>query len=329
MWGHPDQEEGPRAFAEKREPNWQPLDAESGHVTEVGIGTAIVAYIEPHAGRGAGVQSLVRARPHVRGDHGGSGCVLGRPLGRDPRVQGVATAAVRTGSAIRRAGRSSPRSGCSTARNPSGTTWVTRQMAELRTQADRMFAGRDHLHTAVVSIPGRASRARAVFPRRPRSIIRIEVWSCSRSRAGGGAEVDRRRSVATRSPSSRSSRRELLLLGDAEPPRARAAPGLHAGRPDRRVAGPRRPGARLACPRWASGARSYVRSPAPTPTSTSYDHEPEDLHPRADRRHRAQPRPLHASHDGQLVPGRPGRARTNAASVCGRPSVRPARGRRS
>ena len=27
MWGHPDQEEGPRAFAEKREPRWQPIDA--------------------------------------------------------------------------------------------------------------------------------------------------------------------------------------------------------------------------------------------------------------------------------------------------------------
>jgi enoyl-CoA hydratase len=26
MWGHPDQEEGPRAFAEKRSPRWQPLD---------------------------------------------------------------------------------------------------------------------------------------------------------------------------------------------------------------------------------------------------------------------------------------------------------------
>ncbi|HZQ58041.1 MAG TPA: enoyl-CoA hydratase/isomerase family protein [Acidimicrobiales bacterium] len=25
MWGHPDQEEGPRAFADKREPAWQPL----------------------------------------------------------------------------------------------------------------------------------------------------------------------------------------------------------------------------------------------------------------------------------------------------------------
>jgi enoyl-CoA hydratase/carnithine racemase len=25
MWGHPDQQEGPRAFADKREPEWQPL----------------------------------------------------------------------------------------------------------------------------------------------------------------------------------------------------------------------------------------------------------------------------------------------------------------
>jgi enoyl-CoA hydratase/carnithine racemase len=28
MWGHPDQEEGPRAFAEKREPQWTPLEPE-------------------------------------------------------------------------------------------------------------------------------------------------------------------------------------------------------------------------------------------------------------------------------------------------------------
>jgi hypothetical protein len=26
MWGHPDQEEGPRAFADKREPQWEALD---------------------------------------------------------------------------------------------------------------------------------------------------------------------------------------------------------------------------------------------------------------------------------------------------------------
>jgi enoyl-CoA hydratase/carnithine racemase len=26
LWGHPDQDEGPRAFAEKRDPDWQPLE---------------------------------------------------------------------------------------------------------------------------------------------------------------------------------------------------------------------------------------------------------------------------------------------------------------
>ena len=29
MWGHPDQSEGPQAFAEKREPTWQPLESTS------------------------------------------------------------------------------------------------------------------------------------------------------------------------------------------------------------------------------------------------------------------------------------------------------------
>jgi enoyl-CoA hydratase len=29
MWGHPDQTEGPRAFAEKREPRWLPPGAEA------------------------------------------------------------------------------------------------------------------------------------------------------------------------------------------------------------------------------------------------------------------------------------------------------------
>lgn len=30
MWGHPDQEEGPRAFVERRTPAWRPLDAPGG-----------------------------------------------------------------------------------------------------------------------------------------------------------------------------------------------------------------------------------------------------------------------------------------------------------
>lgn len=29
MWGHPDQEEGPRAFAEKRDPQWQEIESTS------------------------------------------------------------------------------------------------------------------------------------------------------------------------------------------------------------------------------------------------------------------------------------------------------------
>jgi enoyl-CoA hydratase/carnithine racemase len=32
MWGHPDQEEGPRAFAEKRDANWLPLERPAGGV---------------------------------------------------------------------------------------------------------------------------------------------------------------------------------------------------------------------------------------------------------------------------------------------------------
>src|SRR5262249_53561023 len=34
LWGHPDQEEGPRAFAEKREPVWRPLEPLDGHGEE-------------------------------------------------------------------------------------------------------------------------------------------------------------------------------------------------------------------------------------------------------------------------------------------------------
>jgi enoyl-CoA hydratase/carnithine racemase len=33
LWGHPDQEEGPRAFAEKREPKWAPPEAGRGAAT--------------------------------------------------------------------------------------------------------------------------------------------------------------------------------------------------------------------------------------------------------------------------------------------------------
>ena len=40
MWGHPDQEEGPRAFVEKRAPVWQPLRREQGEPSAVDPGEA-------------------------------------------------------------------------------------------------------------------------------------------------------------------------------------------------------------------------------------------------------------------------------------------------
>jgi enoyl-CoA hydratase/carnithine racemase len=39
LWGHPDQEEGPRSFAERRAPRWQPLDA-SGQAAQPRIESA-------------------------------------------------------------------------------------------------------------------------------------------------------------------------------------------------------------------------------------------------------------------------------------------------
>ena len=116
-------------------------------MTDVAIGTAIVAYIEPHAGQAARVQPLVRARPLLRGRDGGPGHVRGRALGRDARVQGGApagrdwfgdpargsyltTVLAAAGDARRVGRRGSP-------------------VQYAATPPERLFAGRDHLHTAV------------------------------------------------------------------------------------------------------------------------------------------------------------------------------------
>jgi enoyl-CoA hydratase/carnithine racemase len=40
VWGHPDQAEGPAAFAEKREPQWQPLTRSADETTATGSGQA-------------------------------------------------------------------------------------------------------------------------------------------------------------------------------------------------------------------------------------------------------------------------------------------------
>ena len=81
----------------------------------------------------------------------------------------------RRGSAIPRAARSSRPCGCSTGRQPEWDAWVGRQMEDLRAEADRMFAGRDHLHTAVYRFARRGARRRRHRRPRPRSTTRSRV----------------------------------------------------------------------------------------------------------------------------------------------------------
>ncbi len=173
MWGHPDQEEGPRAFAEKREPQLAAARTETGAVTDVQIGTAVIAYIEPHAGQAQAFNRWYERDHFYAAATAGPGRVLGRALGRDARVQGGATRRTRRGSAIRRAARTSATVWLLEDKQAEWDAWVAREMESLRTQARRMFAGRDHLHTAVYRFRGEhCARARRRRQRRPRSTIR-------------------------------------------------------------------------------------------------------------------------------------------------------------
>jgi hypothetical protein len=117
-------------------------------VTEVAIGTAIVAYIEPHEGQARAFNRWYE-RDHMYaattagpGAFSGArwvatrGCKAVRPTGAswfgdNARGSFLTTVWVLDGS------------------QAEWDAWVGRQMETLRAEADRLFAGRDHLHTAV------------------------------------------------------------------------------------------------------------------------------------------------------------------------------------
>jgi len=117
-------------------------------MTEVGIGTAIIAYIEPHE-REAKAFNRWYERDHMyAATTAGPGALSG---GR-----WVATRACK---AVRPTGAGwfgDPRRGSFLTTvwvldgvQPEWDAWVARQMERLRAEPDRMFPGRDHLHTAV------------------------------------------------------------------------------------------------------------------------------------------------------------------------------------
>ena len=230
MWGHPDQEEGPRAFAEKREPQWQPLGTtETGTVTDVGDRHRGHRLHRAARGSGAGVQPLVRARPHVRRDHRRPGRVLGRALGRDPRVQGGAARRARRGSATPRAARSSRRCGCSTDASPSGTRGSARQMERLRAERRSDVRGpRPPAHRGVPlrrakRAPTTASSAATALDHPFAGVVAIAVP------AGGAAATCGRASWAPSCRPSRCSRRERVDPGRR--PSRRRTSSCSASRP--------------------------------------------------------------------------------------------------
>ena len=128
--------------------------------------------------------------------------------GRSPGARWVAT---RECKAVRPPGatwfgdparaRSSRPSGCSTGTQPEWDAWVARQMEALRAEGDRMFAGRDHLHTAVYRFAGEARAGAGISAATAldhpfRGLVAVAV------EAGRGAECSRRdRAAATCRPS--------------------------------------------------------------------------------------------------------------------------------
>ncbi len=117
-------------------------------MTDVGIGTAIIAYIEPHVGQARAFNRWYERDHMYAATTSGPGAFSG--------ARWIATRACK---AVRPPGATwfgEPErgsflttvwvlDGC----QAEWDAWVARRMERLRAEPDRMFAGRDHLHTAV------------------------------------------------------------------------------------------------------------------------------------------------------------------------------------
>jgi hypothetical protein len=117
-------------------------------VTDVPIGTAIVAYIEPHEGQARAFNRWYERDHMYAATTAGPGAFSG--------ARWVATRACKAvrPSAATWFGDPARGSFLTTVWVLDGAQsewdgWVAQQMEKLRAQPDRMFAGRDHLHTSV------------------------------------------------------------------------------------------------------------------------------------------------------------------------------------
>jgi hypothetical protein len=184
-------------------------------VTDVEIGTAIIAYIEPHPGQAREFNRWYERDHMYAATTAGPGAFAGarwvatreckavRPLGAtwfgDPaRGSFLTTVWLLDGT------------------QPEWDSWVARQMEALRAEGDRMFVGRDHLHTAVYRFAGEARAGAGISAATAldhpfRGLVAIAV------EAGRGAECSH--AIVQRDvPTVAVFTPERVILGDAGPP---------------------------------------------------------------------------------------------------------------
>ena len=233
-------------------------------MTEVGIGTAIVAYIEPHAGHALEFNRWYERDHFYAATTAGPGAFAG--------ARWVATRACK---AVRPPGATlfgDPALGSFLTtvwildgKQAEWEAWVAKEMEGLRAQ-DRMFAGRDHIHTAVYRYccevrADDAPTAAVALDHGFAGVIAIAVQDGSDS-----AEACAREIVGPEIPVVVGLIPEQVLLSQADPPPHALVLGFTPDDPLRawgsRVepALPRLPGVGFASPflRTIPGTDSYV-----------------------------------------------------------------------
>jgi hypothetical protein len=185
-------------------------------MSEVTIGTAIVAFIEPHAGQGREFNRWYERDHFYAATTGGPGAFAG--------ARWVATRACKAVRPPNATWFGDPARGSFLTtvwllegKQDEWEAWVTREMETLRTQ-DRMFAGRDHIHTAVYRYccevrAEEAPSAAVALDHGFAGVIAIAVPPGSDS-----AEACAREIVGPELPVIVGLTPEHILLSQAEPP---------------------------------------------------------------------------------------------------------------
>jgi hypothetical protein len=199
-------------------------------MAEVGIGTAIVAYIEPHAG-----QALEFNRWYER-DHFYAATTAGPGA-----FSGARWVATRACKAVRRPGATwfgdAVRGSFLTTvwlldgKQAEWDAWVAKEMEELRARPDRMFPGRDHIHTGVYRYccevrAEDAPSAAVALDHGFAGLVAIAVGAGAESAEGCAREI-----VGPEIPVVVGLTPERVILSQADPPAHALVFGFTSGDP--------------------------------------------------------------------------------------------------